>query len=369
MMEDHVVNKGFASISQRAVSAYLKALAELRFVTGEHPAADLALSQAALHAFFTDFYTNLFDHPDCFGLPLNEDASIAENEVSEKDRKQEVKRLLDKPKAMIQGALDFLMLAGRQGSLDGQTLCLPGANAAIKQTKLGRKFQAGFESAGLALQMKDDTAELRNSQYPQMMLALQTLATHCASYKDEWLGRFMFSSCDFRALQSYQPEPMELYRYFDGEESALVLKLHDYFSQKKYKASIEIHGPAAWVVKYQGNRKVKATPLFQIDFDDRYARSLRMQIKCASSSRIAELLPHQSRILQDDFFSRAYPCRGDECGWCRNSKTLGPTNLEYQGESKTVCWYVGGDVREFNQGTAALIMEYEQMHAGLAPVG
>jgi hypothetical protein len=369
MMENHELCGGFANISQRAVSSYLKALTEFNFIAGTmeskgvQEVQNMVQSQAALHSFFTILYANLYECPDLFGLPLTEDASIEEDEPNTKDRKQAVKRLLDKPKAMIQSGLDFLMLAGTQGRIEEQALILDGASAAIKQAKVGKKFIQGFESAGLTVAIKGEIAEMSNAQFPQMMVALQALAKACAGYEDEWLGKYLFASCDFRALDNYQPTPMDLYRYFDGEESALVLQLHEYFDQKDYKTEVGIHAPWAWVIKYQGSRKVKATPLFQIDYDDRHARPLRMQIKCASSSRIIDLLPHQSQALQKDFFNRVYTC-GD-CGWCRNNKTLGPSVLEYQGESKKVCWFVNGDIHEINQDTVELIEEYELMHAEL----
>jgi len=111
---------------------------------------------------------------------------------------------------------------------------------------------------------------------------------------------------------------------------------------------------------------VKATPLFQIEYDDRHARPLRMQIKCASTQRIIELLPRQSQMLQDDFIRKANICRGDECGWCRNQKTLGPSMVEYNGEWKELCWYTFPDIHEFNEDTVELIQQYEQMHARLS---
>jgi hypothetical protein len=118
-------------------------------------------------------------------------------------------------------------------------------------------------------------------------------------------------------------------------------------------------------VKYQGDRKIKATPLYPVDYDDRYLRPLRMQIKCVSSARLVDLMPSQSQLLQDDFSRRVNVCRADECNWCQNQKALGPSELVYNGESRTVCWYTNPDVREFDENTVELIQQYEQLHAGL----
>lgn len=58
---------------------------------------------------------------------------------------------------------------------------------------------------------------------------------------------------------------------------------------------------------------------------------------------------------------RTIICRGDECGGCRNQKTLGPIVLEYNGESRTVCCFANSDIREFNENTVDLIRQYERM--------
>jgi hypothetical protein len=369
-MDKSITDNIFTTISQRAAFPYLKLLTKILSPVGEVapviplPVEDMLAPQQALHAFFSAFYKNLYEYPDRFGLPLGSDLSIAEYELNAKDKKQEVKRLLDKPRAAIASGLDFLMLAGVQGRVEGSSLVFIDANTVVKQSKIGRKFLQGFESVGLTL---STAGELQNAQFPQMMTALQALAQCCAAIEPELLGKFQFACCDFRALLKIEPTPMDLYGVFEGETYERVVKLHHYFSAKQYKASCDIHDPSTWVVKYQGDRKVKATPLFQIEYDSRYSRPLRMQIKCASTSRIADLLPQQPQMLQDDFIRRANGCRGDECGWCRNNKNLGPTVVHYRGEPKTVCWYTTPDVHEFNENTVELIQQYEQMHAKLVP--
>lgn len=359
-----MTGKSFANISQRAVSPYLRALAEFSSTLPE-----LAESQGALHAFFKAFYTNLYEQPGLFGLPLNADISIAEDEPDAKQKKQQVKRLLDKSKGMIYAGLDFLLTASQQGKLEGQALHLSGLDALVKQTKVGRKFLAGLESVGLVIRAAGDSVMLENTRFPHMLPALQALADACTAFDSEWLGKFQFACCNFRALQGVLPDVMDLYRIFEGEEYALVMELHEYFNGRGYKALIDIRTPDTWIVKYQGNRKVKATPLYQVSYDGRYARPLRMDIKCASTKRILTLLFQQSQMLQEDFMRRAFPCNGDACGWCRNQKTLGPTVMVYKGETRTLCWFSLSDVHVINADTAQLIKEYEQMHAQLTPDG
>ncbi|MEW6524155.1 MAG: hypothetical protein AB1445_11430 [Bacillota bacterium] len=49
---------------------------------------------------------------------------------------------------------------------------------------------------------------------------------------------------------------------------------------------------------YQGNRKTKATPLFEVEYSERHLDPLRAKIKCASANRLAALIPLQPEILQ-----------------------------------------------------------------------
>jgi hypothetical protein len=366
-MESQAIQGRFETISQRAVASYQKLLAEFKFVpaVGTHAAGEQ--EQHDLYSFFQGLYANLYAQPELFGLPAGPDASIAQDEPHAKEKKQEVKRLLDKPRALIAAGLDFLMQAGIQGSLEGRALSLGNYPAVLKQSKVNKKFLAGLESTGLSIAPAGDGAVLASSRHTAMMPALQALATRCAAFPNQRMGRFLFGSCDFRALDGYDPQPIDLYRSFEGTEAQLVSDLHAYFANHGYKTEIGIDPPFAWVVKYQGDRKIKATPLFQVEYDDRYAHPMRMQIKCASTARLADLMPAQPQRLQEDFARRVNTCRGDACGWCRNQKTLGPVVMEILGEPRSVCWYTNPDVRKFDENTAELIQQYEQMHALLAP--
>jgi hypothetical protein len=108
--------------------------------------------------------------------------------------------------------------------------------------------------------------------------------------------------------------------------------LHAYFTSKKYQVKVEIGRMFSWTVKYQGKKKIKATPLFQIDFDERLLHRMRAGIKCASAQRIVPLLPNQSQALQDDFSQRSFTC--GNCHWCDNQKSFGPVDYEYRGEKR-----------------------------------
>ncbi len=365
-MSNQLTHTAYVNISQRAVFPYLVLSAQFNPVKLDEKNGGWVEEQADLHAFFQALYSDIYAQPERFGLPVRPDDCIAENQPNEKDKKQEVKRLLDRPKAMIEAGLDFIMKAGIQGVLDGKMLRIEHYPAILTESKITKKFLAGLEGIGIVVSTSGDQAIISNARFSAMIPALQALAKRCAAYSDERLGKFVFATCDFRALNGYETQAQDLYHAFDGAEAQLVTDLHEYFESKGYKAEIDIHAPGAWTVKYQGDRKVKSSPLYQVDYLDRYLRPLRMQIKCASTHRLEEVLPSQPQFLKDDLERRVSTCRGDECRWCQTRSYVRPAVLEFHGEPRTVCWYTNPDVRDFDDQTIELIQQYEQMHALLA---
>jgi hypothetical protein len=354
----------YSSIAQRAASSYLRSLVSDEAAAPEGPADGPA--QRELRAFFLAFYTALFEHPDQFGLPLVADDSFVEGEPDGTEHKAELNRKLKKPRELISAGLDFLMSAGCDGQVEGQALVLAAETTAkLKKSHSLQAFLKGLEAAGLLVEV-DGAARLSNPRFPRMAPALQALARACAAFPQANLGAFHFARCDFRALNpGFTPDPLDLYRIFPPADFARVSELHAYFTARQYQASVAIHSISAWLVQYQGSRQIKATPLFQVEYQERFRDPVILGIKPASTNRIAHLIPEQSQALQDDFFSRVYMCRGSECRWCRNNKTLGPTPMERNGRPVVLCWYSNPTIKS-DDSTVALIEEYAEMHAKLA---
>jgi hypothetical protein len=272
---------------------------------------------------------------------------------------------------MIVKGLDFLMAAGKSGRPEGQNLVfdLDVYAAFVKKFKTARKFLAGMASAGLTVCEADGKAVLGNSRYPAMMLALKTLADRCSQYSDQKTVRFHLARCDFRALEKdYSPDAMDLYRVFSPPDLARVTLLHEFLIRMNYKTTVGFYAVGGWAVNYQGKKQIKATPLFQIELDERDKNALQLHLKCASANRIVALIPKQPRSLQDDFYhQRKYTCRGAECGWCKGRKWLSPAVLVYDGKETTICWYTNPDVKELNDDTVELIKQYAFLHEELLP--
>jgi hypothetical protein len=364
----------FQSISQRVACSYLRSLSELTFVMPEgfDPGlrAGMEVSQRDLHAFFQTLYQNLYENPALFGLPVSEDMYVNREGPGGSKDQQEVNQKLKSVRKPIIEWLDFLMSAAKTGHIEGTNLVIdPAVSAAyLKKARSAKKFLPGLAALGLSVSESQEESVLTCSQFPAMMPALQAFAAACTLIPDERVGRFYFARCDFEALmKSYSVDPLDLYRIYNPQDFQRAAQLHVFFTGMGYKAEVTIVGVEYWNVKYQGNRKIKASPLFQMDFDERKVVQRQVYVKCASSGRIVELIPRHSQALQDDFFSRKNICNGDKCNWCDGKKGLGPSVLEYNGEQTIICWYTNPDMREFNDDTVELVKEYAYLHEELLP--
>jgi len=341
----------YSNISQRAAAAFRRMLCPAQ------------AGDSAIHSFFAAFYDSLFAHPEAFGLPVGPDLSIAEDEPNEKERKQEVQQKIKKAHDQIQQGLEFLRLAGLHGELAGQALVLADLDQLRRESGVSKKFLAGLPLAGGVLQSAGGRTLLSCPAQPAAPGGLQCLARACENIEDARRCLFHFARCDMRAANPrYEPDVLELYQAFDPADAALAARLHDFFSGRGYKTTLEAGGPFAWVVKYQGDRKMKASAFFQIQFEDRYAHPMRLDLKCASTNRLAPLLPSQPQTLQDDFARRVFNCNGDKCNWCRNQKSLGPSVLVHNGQERVVCWFSNSSLRHPDESTLELVRQYTDLH-------
>ena len=350
----------FQSISQRVVHPYRQQLTA--FVPESANGA-----QRDLHAFFEALYASLYDDPAAFGLPVTEDVYVDKGD--DKDRKKKVAAQVRKVRVKLVHAIDFLWLLAVKGSpVDGelQLSAEDYGGFLAKGPRVKRKMLKGMEGVGLALSEADGGVTVESPVYPAMMPTLKELGEACAQIEDERLAKFLFARCDFRALDpAYEPEPLDMLRAsLPPTEYDQAVVLHRHLGEIAYAPKLRVGDAGEWQVQYQGRRAVKSTPLFEFDYDGRKKHQLEMQVKAAAANRLVPLLPQQPASLQADFFQHAHNCGG--CGWCKTRKSLGPSVLEYEGEKRTICWYIRRRFAELDAAAVDLVMEYAQLHEDLA---
>ena len=362
----------YANVAQRVVSSYLRQIPEFVPVLPEGLSSgerrELQDSQKELDAFFRAFYQVVFDHPETFGLPLTEDVYV--DEGTGKEAKQDIGRKIKKTRGKMEHAIDFLYLVGQRGALTGRHLRLGAEDYAsffAKNPRVKRKLVNGMQAVGLTVAERDDAIMVGNTQHPDMMLALKTLAEACEQRDNMRVAKFLFARCDFRALDAgYEPAVLDMLRTATSRaEFECVMQLHLAMVEMGYVPTLDIFGVHAWRVQYQGRRAIKATPLLEFEYDDRQKHPLVTRVKCASTNRLVPLLSHQPASLQQDFFRHANNCGGAKCGWCKTRKGMGPSVLEYAGDKKTICWYMQRRFAEMNVEAVGLVKRYALFHEAL----
>ena len=350
----------YASLEQRVASVFYNGLAKSVWQDK---------SQRDLQAFFSVLYQNLYENPELFGFQLQPDEYLIEGEEGEKDHKQVLNRKMKKSRSVILKMLEFLIYMGINGTIEGSLLKIQKDDylASVFRSRNQKKFVAGMADLGFLIEDSDEQVVFQSETSPDMMPALQALAQACVNHSDQRIGQFNFWRCDFNVLTApdYVPSAEELYTLFMPEDTRRLLELHTYFVEQGYQSEMVIYD-TSWDIKYQGDRKVKSTPLYQVTYEDRYLNPMRVYLKPASTNRLAPILTDQPDKLQADFFNRTYPCQEEKCGWCATKKGLGPSIIEYQGEQRKVCWYSNPMIYPFVDESIELVKQYERMHQALA---
>lgn len=350
----------YSSIAQRAVHTYIRALTHC---------VPTPVGQHALYQFFQNFYAALYAHPEQFGLPITPDGCYTAEQTNDTNTKSDLTKRIKRPKEIISAGVDFLRALGREGTLRDDALVLPAlvVSAYLKRGRTSKVFLNGLAQVGLRVESDGTVATVRHEAGPEMLLALKELALACEAVADPNMRAFHFARCDLRALDAaFQPDAADLYAYFDADDCAHALEMHQFFVSKGFKVIIKIHDVSVWVVQYQGKREIKSSPLYQVDFDERHVTPMMVQIKAASTNRLVPVLADEPRWLQEDFYRRAYRCNGSKCDWCRNKTTLRPTTIEHDGKVEVLCWYSNSTVPELNETSMELIRQYARVHEKLA---
>jgi hypothetical protein len=362
-------NPAFENISQRVVFSHQRQMPEFDPVLPDSLSPseqrDLYVAQQELDAFFRALYQSIYDHPETFGLPTAEDVYVDRGD--DKEQKQAVARQVKKPRDKMVHGVDFLYHVAQRGTpVEGQLRLGKDEYDSFfaKRPRVKQKLVRGMLTVGLDVSEQNDAVLVSNTRYPHMMPALQALAQACALRDDERLGTWLFARCDLRALDAgYQPDILEtLQTALSPAELEHAIELHHALTEMAYKPTLEIGGVHNWRVRYQGKRKIKATPLFEYEYDEREKHPLRLRVKCVATNRLVPLLAQQPALLQQDFFRHAHNCGAPKCSWCKTRKGLNPSVLKYAGERRTICWWMQRHFTELDHQAVDLVRQYALLH-------
>lgn len=167
------------------------------------PHKDPQTDTLALHAFFQDLLTDLYDNPQAYGLPVDPYEEYVESRMRlsiDKEKADDIRASRLKVRVAIEtGILDFLYQIGQAGQPVDQGLWLERTffdalvAEKIKKTR-NKAFPQKFERPGFVFSVGDGVTVF-NERYPGMLTALSAFAKECASIRKH--GFYFFRRCDF----------------------------------------------------------------------------------------------------------------------------------------------------------------------------
>ena len=175
--------------------------------------------------------------------------------------------------------IDFLFLVGQQGELvEGQLRLEQEAYAAFfaKSPRLKKKFIKGMAEVGLAVTEQDDAVMVEQYTVSRYDAGSQGIGgSVCATDAGE-LGQVSVCTLRFPGAWMRTTNRMRWMcckQRFRLRSMTHIIDLHHDLAEMAYKPTSKIDGIFGWKIQYQGNRKIKASPFFEFEYDERLRTS------------------------------------------------------------------------------------------------
>jgi hypothetical protein len=310
-------------------------------------AGELQARHRALHRYFKDLLTDLFENPQAYGLPDQPFEPFIESRLrlqEDKVRKERVMATrLKARKALETGILDFLYQVGQAAEPGDEILTL---DRTFYEKLLGEKvkksgikpFGKGYERLGLHFSDGDPVA-VSNTQYPGMLPALAAFAKACAGIKD--FGYFFFRRCDLGVLGGKrQPTLEDALRLAPPVLRDEMRKTDTLLAERKYKREILVgDANAGYRLRYnQKNDRVVYWCRFMSWFSPPFHHNLRWEFKSDVTPRLFNRLDEVRPGLADRVFEGNKKCEYDY------ENCMARVVLERHGISQDFCTEAGWDM-------------------------
>lgn len=317
-----------------------------------------------LHEFFSSLYSMFYSSPETLGIPEKPDIFFEIGEL--KKHKPDISKWVKKPRQMMGLSIEYLYMLGVNGEISGNRLVLEDSvydEFFVKKPRVKQKVEEALSTQGTKVE-KSSGITVTNDKYPQMMPALKELATACSKITDKRLALFLFTTCDFRAFgEGYQLDSMSLIKAVTRPKVYdLCTQLVNYMKEKSYEPIVKIDSIHGWKIGYKGDKRIKTSPLLELEFDERNRHPIRMQVKMASFNRLTPHLENQPEDFQEELMTHSFKC--NNCGWCKTRKSMHPTVVEYKGEKQVICWYYTRYL-EVTQENVELVKKSVNFHEAL----
>lgn len=284
-------------------------------------ADELREGQRSLYQFMTDLYSDMYEHPEAYELPVGDYEAYMQGrtrrDLSHKGDPKE-SRLRNRFQQGIQFYQKLLFEIGAKADqeADSQRFTLNSSVLSEMINSYNLRLIRGEEQRrashlarlGLEIRFSIEKMTIANDQYPHMLSALTAL---CRSNTGKHaLSGFL--RCDFRALESYKPGFADAVQILPDDFKSTALELNDYMKEINAKDTVQplknttLFSP--WKLGY--SRNGKSVYGFHADTD-----SFETYVYFnyfSNVSRMGYLLKETSPKLYD-WFNDRFPTRTCAC--------------------------------------------------------
>jgi hypothetical protein len=249
--------------------------------------------------------------------------------------------------AHVMKALEVLFEIGCRAALEGDQLALPAAEydqvlaemrpASISRSKV-KGFLAALRQAGLEMTAEDGRVTLRSAQHPQMLRAVKALCQHGG--RDARLVRFFaFYRCDYKAVEpAYTPDIAQVLSILPPETRQTADRIIAKMLEAGYKMALQMGGYPSdmWVVKFSGNKKIKADSFFWIGYSINFYNSFHVELHCANPKHLIPVVYAKGEDTIE-WFSQTWTRDCDTCGYCKAHGLNPGPRFVVKGKERGLC--------------------------------
>jgi hypothetical protein len=299
---------------------------------------DLRKGEASLHRFMNDLYSDMYQNPEAYFLPVGEyDEFMKGKEGKELTHKEETREsfLRNRFQKSIQFYQKLLFEIGTKSKPEASSDLFSMDRTVLSAmiTKHNLRILRGEEEKradalarlGMKIKRTKQKMSVAHDDYPEMLLALAML---CKSVPGKYtLTHFL--RCDFRGLiRSHKPDFEDAISLLTSSPKEGIVEMHAFMKNLECKTAIEalknttLH--SKWKLTYQ--LKGKAVYSFHADTDS--LETFAYFNHPDNMSRMGYVLKEESHPLYNWFYDRI-PMRS--CA-CRNNR-----RVDIGGREKRIC--------------------------------
>lgn len=304
----------------------------------EKNSLDLCEGEKSLYNFMVELYSNMYDRPEEFYIPVGEYDSYINSKdkrnFTDKDKKRE-SNLRNNFQKAIQYYQKLLYEIGTKARLDSSSYNLLADKSVLNNViinhnlRIVRKDQdkriSALSNLGINIDYSRDNIIISSDKYPKMLMALSAL---CKSDNKKYVLT-NFLRCDFRGLiNSYRPGLDDAVAILPDDLKKNVLGMDDFMKEIKSTVSVEPLKNTTLFSEWKVFYKLKGKAIYSFHSDTDGLKTFAYFSHYGNISRLGYFLKEEADSLYTWFFDRVPT---SICS-CKNNKLV-----DIGGREKRIC--------------------------------